>query len=91
MGCPMLLPAPPRLPCSQFDTLRWAPGPRPEPRGSPRSGKSTGIMLREVWKRRASLKELVSETPSCSSPAPVSGCAEFPQCLQTAVTSFWTG
>lgn len=31
MGCPMLLPAPPRLPCSQFDTLRWAPGPRPDP------------------------------------------------------------
>lgn len=31
MGCPVLLPAPPQLPCSQFDTLRWAPGPQPDP------------------------------------------------------------
>lgn len=31
MGCPMLLPAPPRPPCSQFDALRWAPGPQPDP------------------------------------------------------------
>lgn len=31
MGCPVLLPAPPQLPCSQFDALRWAPGPQPDP------------------------------------------------------------
>lgn len=51
-------------------------------------GKSTGIMLSL---KEVSLKERASETPSGSSPAPASRCAEFSQCLQTAVTSFWTG
>lgn len=64
-----------------------APEPRPEPRGSPRGGKSTGIMLREVWKRRASLKELPKRL-LMQQPRPAASAVQSSSVLTDCSTSF---